>query len=87
MGTANFYLPTGPSFIREVDLFGVFRYANCYPDAISLLASGRLGNVSKMISQRYPLERANEAFEDMRRGKDKDGKTVIKPVVGNSELA
>lgn len=86
MGTANLYLPTGPSFIREIDLIGVFRYANCYPDAISLLASGRLGDVSKMISQRYPLEQANEAFEDMRRGKDKDGKTVIKPVVGNLDV-
>jgi L-iditol 2-dehydrogenase len=39
-----------------------------------------------MISQRYPLERANEAFEDMKRGKDKDGNTVIKPFVGNWDL-
>jgi L-iditol 2-dehydrogenase len=28
MGTPNLLLPTGPSFIREVDLIGVFRYAN-----------------------------------------------------------
>lgn len=86
MGTANLYLPTGPSLLREVDLFGVFRYANTYPDAIALLASGQLGDVGQMISQRYPLERANEAFEDMKRGKDKDGKTVIKPFVGNWDL-
>jgi L-iditol 2-dehydrogenase len=86
MGTPNLYLPTGPSFLREVDLIGVFRYANTYPDAIALLASGQLGDVGKMISQRYPLERANEAFEDMKRGKDKDGNTVIKPFVGNWDL-
>lgn len=86
MGTPNLYLPTGPSLLREVDLIGVFRYANCYPDAIALLASGQLGDVGQMISQRYPLERANEAFEDMKRGKDKDGNTVIKPFVGNWDL-
>lgn len=86
MGTPNLYLPTGPSLLREVDLIGVFRYANTYPDAIALLASGQLGDVGQMISQRYPLDRANEAFEDMKRGKDKDGKTVIKPFVGNWDL-
>jgi L-iditol 2-dehydrogenase len=39
-----------------------------------------------MVTQRYPLDRAGEAFEDMRRGRDKDGNTVIKPMVGNLEL-
>jgi L-iditol 2-dehydrogenase len=86
MGTANLTLPTGVSFIREVNLVGVFRYANTYPDALALLGSGQLGDVSKMISQRYSLERAAEAFEDMKRGRDKDGNTVIKPMVGNLEL-
>lgn len=86
MGTANLTLPTGPSFIREIDLIGVFRYANTYPDALALLGSGRLGDVGKMVTQRYPLEQASEAFEDMKRGKDKEGRTVIKPMVGNLEL-
>jgi L-iditol 2-dehydrogenase len=83
MGTPNLLLPTGPAMLREVDLIGVFRYANCYPDALALLGSGRLGDVGKMVTQRYPLDRAGEAFEDMRRGRDKDGNTVIKPMVGN----
>lgn len=86
MGTPNLYLPTGPSLLREVDLIGVFRYANTYPEAIALLGSGRLGDVGKMVTQRYPLEQAEEAFQDMKRGKDKDGNTVIKPMVGNLEL-
>jgi L-iditol 2-dehydrogenase len=86
MGTPNLLLPTGPAMLREVDLIGVFRYANCYPDALALLGSGRLGDVGKMVTQRYPLDRAGEAFEDMRRGRDKDGNTVIKPMVGNLEL-
>ena len=86
MGTANLFLPTGASIIREVDILGVFRYANTYPDALSLLGSGKLGDVGRMVSQRYPLSEAVEAFEDMRRGRDKQGRTVIKPMVGNLEL-
>lgn len=83
MGTPNLTLPTGPSLLREVDLLGVFRYANCYPDAIALLGSGRLGDVSKMFTQTYPLERASEAFEAMRAGRDKEGNPVIKPCISS----
>ena len=86
MGTPNLTLPTSVSLIREVDLIGVFRYANTYPDALSLLGSGKLGDVGEMVSQRYPLDQAVEAFEDMKRGRDKSGKTVIKPMVGNLDL-
>lgn len=51
MGTPNLLLPTGPSLLREVDMLGVFRYANCYPEALALLGSGRLGNVDQMVTQ------------------------------------
>jgi len=86
MGTANLVLPCGPSLLREVDLIGVFRYCNTYPEALALLGSGQLGDVSKMVSQRYPLEQAEQAFEDLKRGRDKDGNPVIKPMVGNLDL-
>ncbi len=86
MGTANLLLPTGPAMLREVDLHGVFRYANCYPDALALLGSGQLGDVSKMVTQRYPLKDANVAFEDLKRGRDKDGNTVVKVMIGNLDL-
>jgi L-iditol 2-dehydrogenase len=86
MGTANLLLPTGPAMLREVDLLGVFRYANCYPDALALLGSGRLGDVGKMVTQRYKLEDAGKAFEDMKRGKDVDGNVVVKVMVGDLEL-
>jgi L-iditol 2-dehydrogenase len=86
MGTAVLALPVGASMLREVDLIGVFRYANTYPEALALLASGKLGDVSKMITQRYPLEKAAEAFETLKRGKDENGNTVIKVMVGNYEL-
>ncbi|XAO21361.1 hypothetical protein I312_100110 [Cryptococcus bacillisporus CA1280] len=86
MGTKVLALPCGPSLLSEVDLIGVFRYCNTYPDALSLLASGKLGDVSKMASHYYSLDQAVEAFEDLKRGRDKDGRTVIKPMVGNLEL-
>ena len=82
MGTSHLLLPTGTSILREVDLIGVFRYANTYPAALALLGSGQLGDVGKMITHRYTLDNAVEAFEDLRRGKDKNGKTVIKPMIG-----
>lgn len=86
MGTPVLALPVGAAMLREVDLIGVFRYCNTYPDALALLASGKLGDVGKMVTQRYPLDRAVEAFEDVKRGKDKDGNTVIKVMVGNLDL-
>lgn len=62
---------------------GVFRYNNTYPTALSLLASGRLGaGISKMVSQRYPLEKAEQAFIDVARGRDETGKGVIKVMIG-----
>lgn len=86
MGTPVLALPTGPSLLREVDLIGVFRYCNTYPEALALLASGKLGDVGKMITQRYPLEQAVQAFETIKRGKDENGNPVIKVMVGNLDL-
>lgn len=83
MGTANMLLPASACLLREVDLHGVFRYANTYPEALALLGSGKLGEVSKMVTHRYPLDRAVEAFEAVKGGRDADGKPVIKVVVGN----
>ncbi|WVN89411.1 uncharacterized protein L203_104634 [Cryptococcus depauperatus CBS 7841] len=86
MGTKVLSLPCGPSLLSEVDLIGVFRYCNTYPDALALLASGKLGDVSRMASHYYSLDNAEQAFEDLKQGKDKDGKIVIKPMVGNLKL-
>lgn len=83
MGTPEAMLPTANAFTREVDLMGVFRYNNTYPTALALLASGRLGaGISKMVSQRYPLDRAEQAFVDVARGRDETGKGVIKVMIG-----
>jgi L-iditol 2-dehydrogenase len=47
---------------KELDVRGVNRYANTYPTAIELLASGKL-DVTPLVSHRFPFEQVVEAFE------------------------
>jgi L-iditol 2-dehydrogenase len=47
---------------RELRITGIFRYANCYPTAIELIASGRVV-VDELITGRYPLAEAAEALD------------------------
>jgi len=54
---------------RELDVGGIFRYANVYPQAIAAIASGLI-DVKSMITHRYPLAQAQEAlvFADTHKG-------------------
>ncbi|KAF6133059.1 hypothetical protein HJG60_017905 [Phyllostomus discolor] len=52
---------------REVDIKGVFRYCNTWPVAISMLASKSV-NVKSLVTHRFPLEKALEAFETSKKG-------------------
>ena len=62
MGTATpIGVPLADVF-REVDIRGVFRYPNCYTKAIELVASGAV-NVGRIITHRFNLENAIEAFK------------------------
>ncbi len=47
---------------KEVDVLGVFRYANVYADAIRLAASGAL-SLGPLVTHRFPLAQAGEALE------------------------
>ncbi len=46
---------------KEVDIRGIFRYANTYPAAIALVAR-KCVNVKAMITRRYTLEQVPEAL-------------------------
>lgn len=68
MGTPIQTLPISEAALKEVDLIGVFRYANQYPRAIEMIHKGQI-DVEKIISSRYSLEQTNEAFKEFRQGK------------------
>lgn len=81
MGSRNVMLPLSSAALREVDIHGSFRYANTYPAALELLSSGKLENVEKLITHRFPLEQTKSAFELLARGKDEHGKMVLKVMI------
>lgn len=61
---------------RELLITGIFRYANCYPTAIGLVASGKV-KVAPLITGLHPLSGTAAAIESNGHG---DGmKTVITP--------
>ncbi|KAF8331288.1 chaperonin 10-like protein [Cantharellus anzutake] len=86
MGYPNPYLPLSSAMLREVDLVGVFRYANTWPDALRLLASKTmLGIEDVMVTQRFALEETGQAFKILAGGSGSGrgtGETVIKIMVG-----
>jgi L-iditol 2-dehydrogenase len=53
---------------KEIDIRGQFRYANRYPTAIALTASGRV-DVQSLVTHRFGLNQAEEAlrFADERK--------------------
>lgn len=82
MGQGNVTIPLATAAVREVDIQGTFRYANAYPEAIELLASGKLQNAEKLVTHRFSLQDAARAFELLSKGKDEDGNIVLKVMVG-----
>ncbi|KAH8648982.1 chaperonin 10-like protein [Tricladium varicosporioides] len=84
MGSPIQTLPISAAALREVDLVGVFRYANTYEEAIKLVSSGNplLPDLSKLITQRFKgFEDIPVAFAMAGRVKDDEGKLVLKVLV------
>jgi len=67
MGPPEISLPLIDAAVREVDIRGVFRYANCYPIALNLIASGKV-NVKPLITHHFKLEDTLKAYETTRKG-------------------
>jgi L-iditol 2-dehydrogenase len=63
---------------RELDLRGLFRYANCYPPAISLVAAGRV-DVASLVTHHFALEETPEAMTFVHERRDGVVKAVITP--------
>ncbi|XP_039254985.2 sorbitol dehydrogenase-like [Styela clava] len=61
-GSLSPSIPIVLAATKEVDIKGVFRYANNYPQSISLVSSGAI-DVSKLITHRFTLQESEKAFE------------------------
>lgn len=88
MGTPIQTLPLSVAHLREVDILGIFRYANTYPAGIRLLCSQKLGGVGSlpslddMVTHRFKgLDKAQGAFELASRTSDDNGNLVLKVVI------
>ncbi|TKA82709.1 hypothetical protein B0A55_01257 [Friedmanniomyces simplex] len=85
-------LPLGAAALREVDIVGVFRYANTYPESIEIVQlaarSPEGPDFAKLVTHRFcGLEEAGKAFEMAGQTKDGEGNLVIKVVIDSSEEA
>lgn len=89
MGTPIQTLPLSVAHLREIDILGIFRYANTYATGIRLLCSQArngpgfsLPSLDKMVTHRFKgLDKAQGAFELATRTSDDDGNLVIKIVI------
>lgn len=90
MGTPIQTLPISAAALREVDLVGVFRYANAYPAAISMLSlvPGPDGpDFSKLVTHRVEgLRNVEQAFGMAGKTKDETGELVLKVMVLMEEV-
>lgn len=66
-GPAEVKIPIINAATREVDIRGIFRYVNCYPAALEMIASGKI-NLKPLITHRFKLEESHKAFETARTG-------------------
>ena len=85
MGTPTQTLPLGAAALREVDIIGVFRYANCYPSAIALFASGKLDGVAEdLVTHQVELADGEKAFRlasNQAKEGENEGRVPVKVVI------
>ena len=75
MGGAEIPLPLSVVQERELELTGVFRYANTWPTAIALVTTGKV-NLSRLVTGTYRLDQTADALTASRRDE-----TAVKAVV------
>ncbi|KAF2405017.1 sorbitol dehydrogenase [Trichodelitschia bisporula] len=84
MGTPVQTLPISHAALHEIDLIGVFRYANAYPAAIERLrkAKTELPDFSTLLTHTFKgLENVEKAFLMASRPEDDEKKLVMKVAV------
>ncbi len=63
---------------RELDVKGLFRYANCYPPGVSLVTSGRV-DVEALVTHHFDLPQTPEVMTFVHERRDGVVKAVIRP--------
>ncbi len=61
---------------KELDVLGVFRYANVYPGCVDLLNAGKV-DLQSLITHRFPLEKTQEALQFAHEHKEESIKVVV----------
>ncbi|KAJ2978952.1 hypothetical protein NUW58_g7334 [Xylaria curta] len=89
MGTPIQTVPLSVAHLKEIDILGIFRYANTYDTGIRLLSPlsngtsrSILPSLDNMVTHRFKgLAAARDAFELASRTVDDDGNLVLKVVI------
>jgi L-iditol 2-dehydrogenase len=79
MGGDEVPLPLSVVQERELELTGTFRYANTWPRAIALVASGRI-DLDRLVTGTYRLDQAGDALTAGRRDQ-RTVKVVVHPQI------
>lgn len=67
---------TNQIITKELDVLGIFRYANMYPKAIRLAEKGQV-NLKTVISKKFSFSQTEEALKFARDNKESSIKTVV----------
>ncbi|KAG0730454.1 Sorbitol dehydrogenase [Chionoecetes opilio] len=73
---ATVTVPLVHAGVREVDVLGVYRFVQCFPITISLLAKKKV-DVKPLITHRFEFDEYKKAFEMFRSGEDGAIKCMI----------
>ncbi|MFP4028682.1 MAG: NAD(P)-dependent alcohol dehydrogenase [Candidatus Brocadiia bacterium] len=76
MGDDRVEIPITAGQVKEQKFYTVFRYANCYPMAISLIAQGKV-DPRPLITDRFEFPNVQEALKFSHENPDKAIKTMV----------